>query len=214
MAKRTYTSTVRAAAARETHAAILQAAESLFVERGYVRTTVAGIAERAGVALNTVYTSVGGKPAIVEALAVEGTEDEEVQAALAAVQTATDPAEVLRRTAESTGAITRRHDAILTVLFDNATADPAVAAAAEQAVKRYRERLSVIADYLVSLGAVETDVVRTEQVLWFYFGQAAWKTVRGFGWSWADCAAWLSAQAAVTLLGVEAREAHGAEARG
>ncbi|WP_194916238.1 TetR/AcrR family transcriptional regulator [Catenulispora rubra] len=205
MAKRTYTSTVRAAAARETHAAILKAAESLFVERGYVRTTVAGIAERAGVALNTVYTSVGGKPAIVEALAVEGTEDEEVQAALAAVHDTTDPAEVLRRTAESTAAITRRHDSILTVLLDNATADPAVAAAAEQAVRRYRERLRVIAEYLVSLGAVETDVARTEQVLWFYFGQSAWKTVRGFGWSWADSAAWLAEQAAASLLGPEAR---------
>ncbi|MEY9855632.1 AcrR family transcriptional regulator [Catenulispora sp. GAS73] len=212
MAKRTYTSTVRAAAARETHAAILKAAESLFVERGYVRTTVAGIAERAGVALNTVYTSVGGKPAIVEALAVEGTEDEEVQAALAAVHDTTDPAEVLRRTAESTAAITRRHDAIMTVLLDNATADPAVAAAADQAVRRYRERLRVIAEHLVSLGAVETDVARTEQVLWFYFGQSAWKTVRGFGWSWADSAAWLAEQAAASLLGPKAQESQDAQA--
>lgn len=212
MAKRTYTSTVRAAAARETRAAILKAAESLFVERGYVRTTVAGIAERAGVALNTVYTSVGGKPAIVEALAVEGTEDEEIQAALAAVHAATDAAEVLRLTAESTGAITRRHDAILTVLFDNATADPAVAAAAERAVARYRERLSIIAEHLVGLGTVRTDVVRTEQILWFYFGQAAWKTVRGFGWSWADGAAWLAAQADAALLGPRGRVAEGQDA--
>ncbi|ACU73097.1 transcriptional regulator, TetR family [Catenulispora acidiphila DSM 44928] len=198
--KRTYTSPVRAAGARETHAAILRAAESLFVERGYVQTTVAGIAERAGVALNTVYTSVGGKPAIVEALAVEGTEDEGIQASLAAVHVATEPREVLRLTAESTGAITRRHEAILTVLFDNATADPAVAAAAEQAIKRYREHLSVIAEHLVGLGAVHTDEVRTEQVLWFFFGQTAWKTVRGFGWSWTEGAEWLTAQAASALL--------------
>lgn len=200
MAKRTYTSTVRAAAARETHAAILKAAESLFVERGYVRTTVAGIAERAGVALNTVYTSVGGKPAIVEALAVQGTEDEGIQAALAAVHDETDPREVLRLTARSTGAITRRHEAILTVLFDNATADPAVAAAAEQAVERYRERLRVIAEHLVTLPVVDTDAVRTEQILWFYFGRTAWQTVRSFGWDWDEGAAWLSAQAAAALL--------------
>lgn len=200
MAKRTYTSTVRAVAARETHAAILQAAEELFTERGYARATVSGIAERAGVALNTVYTSVGGKAALMEALTREGTEDQEIDTVVAAVRDSTDGREVLRLTAESTGEITRRHESLLNLLFENATADPAVAAAAEQAVKRYRERLSLIAEHLVALRAVRTDAARSEQILWFYFGQGAWKTVRGLGWSWADSAEWLAAQAAEALL--------------
>jgi hypothetical protein len=75
-----------------------------------------------------------------------------------------------------------------------------VAAAAEHAVERYRERLALVADHLVAVRAVRPDAVRTEQILWFYFGQGAWRTVRGFGWSWEDGAAWLAAQAADALL--------------
>lgn len=200
MAKRTYTSTVRAAAARQTRAAILKAAESLFTERGYVRATVADIADRAGVALNTVYSNVGGKAAIVEALALEGTNDEEIQATLATIRTSKDATEILRLTAEGTGTITRRHEAILTVLFDNAIADPAVAAVAQQTVNRYRENLNAIAAHLVGLGAVNTETLMTEQILWFYFGQGAWKTVRGYGWTWEQSTAWLTSQAATALL--------------
>ncbi|MFJ6074003.1 TetR/AcrR family transcriptional regulator [Streptomyces sp. NPDC093065] len=200
MTKRTYSSRVRAVAAGRTHTAILRAAEELFVERGYTRSTVSAIADRAGVALNTVYTSVGGKPALVDALAREGTEDEEIQTALDAMLASADGLEVLRLTGRSTGEITRRHARVLNFLRDNATADPAVAAAAEHAVERYRERLALVADHLASLPEVRLDAVRTGQILWFYFGQDAWRTVRGFGWTWAEGADWLAARAADALL--------------
>ena len=97
MAKRAYTSTVRAVAARETRAAILRAAMELYAEQGYARATVAGIAERAGVALNTVYTSVGGKAALLEALVDEGVEDEQIQVTLTAVLAARDAREISPR---------------------------------------------------------------------------------------------------------------------
>lgn len=200
MAKRTYSSRVRAVAAGQTQTAILRAAEELFVERGYTRTTVAAIAERAGVALNTVYTSVGGKPALVDALAREGTDDEEIQTALTMLLASTDGGEILRLTAESTGEITRRHARVLNFLRDNATAEPAVAAAADHSVERYRERLALVANHLASLPEVQLDPVRTEQILWFYFGQDAWRTIRSFGWTWAEGADWLAARAAGALL--------------
>lgn len=200
MAKRTYTSTVRAGAAQETRAAILRAAEELFTERGYARATLSAIAQRAGVALNTLYTSVGGKPVLMEALAQEGTEDAEIQAVIAAVRASRDGREVLCLTAEGTGRITRRHENMLNLLLENAAADPAVAAVAERTVTRYRERLALIADHLVALRAVRTDAVRTEQILWFYFGQGAWKAVREFGWDWSGSAAWLAEQAEAALL--------------
>jgi AcrR family transcriptional regulator len=40
----------------------------VFLERGYVATTMPAIAERAGVALDTVYASVGRKPALFREL--------------------------------------------------------------------------------------------------------------------------------------------------
>lgn len=200
MAKRTYTSAVRTNAARETRAAILRASQELFLERGYTRATLSAIAERAGVALNTLYTSVGGKPALVAALAQEATEDTAIAETIAAVQASDDGWEILRLTAESTGRITRRHEKVLNLLYENAAVDPAVAAVAEQAAARYRERLTLIADRLVALRAVGTDTVLTEQILWFYLGQGAWRTVRDFGWDWSDSAAWLARQAAAALL--------------
>jgi AcrR family transcriptional regulator len=200
MTRRTYTSEVRARAARETRAAILRAAGGLFAEQGYARTSVAAIAARAGVALNTVYTSVGGKSALIEALVRDGTADTAIDAALAEMLTLTDGARILRLLAESTGEVTRRQAVTLRVLLDNATSDPAVAAAADLAVRRYRDRLGRIAAHLIDVGAVRTDVTRTEQILWFYFGTASWTTVRELGWGWPEAAAWLADQSAAALL--------------
>src|SRR5262249_18658816 len=60
--KRRYDATRRRQAAARTHAAILDAARELFTERGYTATPMTTIADRAGVALDTVYASVGRKP--------------------------------------------------------------------------------------------------------------------------------------------------------
>jgi AcrR family transcriptional regulator len=59
--KKPYTSTLRAAQARATRRAIVDAAARLFSQHGYGATTVDAIAEAAGVSRKTVFTSVGGK---------------------------------------------------------------------------------------------------------------------------------------------------------
>jgi AcrR family transcriptional regulator len=51
-----------------TRTAILDAASALFAERGYVATTVDDIADAAHVAAGTVYTSVGDKAQLLEAV--------------------------------------------------------------------------------------------------------------------------------------------------
>jgi AcrR family transcriptional regulator len=51
----------RAIAAEATQAAIVQAASRLFIDRGYVATTLAEIAREAGVAIQTIYNSIGSK---------------------------------------------------------------------------------------------------------------------------------------------------------
>jgi len=200
MTRRTYTSDVRARQARETRATILRAAVDLFREHGYARTSVAAVASHAGVALNTVYTSVGGKPALIEALVDEGTGEELIESHVAAMIASTDPRAILRQLAEGTGEVTRRRADLLRILVDNRTSEPVVAAAADRAVARYRERLRRVADHLAALGAVTPDPARTEQILWFYFGTAAWTTARELGWDWPDAAAWLATQAATALL--------------
>ncbi|HEX9123933.1 MAG TPA: helix-turn-helix domain-containing protein [Actinomycetota bacterium] len=53
--------TRREIAAEATQALIVETADRLFMERGYVATTIESIAEEAGVAVQTIYNSVGSK---------------------------------------------------------------------------------------------------------------------------------------------------------
>jgi AcrR family transcriptional regulator len=53
---------------RETRRRILRAAHDLFIEQGYGATTLQGIAERAGVAVQTIYFAFGNKPSLLKEL--------------------------------------------------------------------------------------------------------------------------------------------------
>ncbi len=66
--KRRYDATKRREAAGRTRQAILAAALELFTQRGYTATSMVAIAERADVALDTIYASVGRKPALARLL--------------------------------------------------------------------------------------------------------------------------------------------------
>lgn len=55
----------RVLAAEATRKAIVEAASRLFLERGYVATTLAEIAREAGVAIQTIYNSIGSKPDVL-----------------------------------------------------------------------------------------------------------------------------------------------------
>src|SRR5919197_885014 len=66
--RRRYESPGRREQAAATRQAILEAAEQLFAERGYVGTSVAEIAEEARVALKTVYAVFGTKAEVLRGL--------------------------------------------------------------------------------------------------------------------------------------------------
>ncbi len=76
--RRGYHAPQRTEQAAATRRAVLDAARELFTTRGYAATTVAQLAERAGVAVDTLYAAVGRKPAILRELvetAISGTDD-------------------------------------------------------------------------------------------------------------------------------------------
>jgi len=66
--RRRYESAIRQEQARETRLRVLEAARRLFLERGYIATTISAIAQEAGVATQTVYVVFGNKRAILVAL--------------------------------------------------------------------------------------------------------------------------------------------------
>jgi AcrR family transcriptional regulator len=65
---RQYNSPRRQTQARETRAAILDAARTSFLERGYAATTVGDIAAAVGVSVETVYKAFGNKAGLVKAI--------------------------------------------------------------------------------------------------------------------------------------------------
>ncbi|HWO61182.1 MAG TPA: TetR family transcriptional regulator [Umezawaea sp.] len=202
MATREYRSSVRARHAEDTRRTIVDAAVALFAEQGYARTSVAAVAAAAGVALNTVYTSVGGKSALIMALTDDGAGDPTAIETVRRIAEADDPVEILRLTAEGTARVRRARWRVLGILLDNRTSDPDVAAAADAATRVVRDRLDLVAARLVEVGGLRPglDVDRVGQVLWFYFGFEAWRTARDLGWGWDDATAWLADQAAGALL--------------
>jgi len=75
--KRRYDSARRREQAAATRHSVIAAARGLFIENGYAATTVADIARRAGVAVDTVYSAVGRKPALLREVvetAISGTD--------------------------------------------------------------------------------------------------------------------------------------------
>ena len=64
--RRAYNSPLRADQAQQTRRRILESARRLFVAHGYAGTTVAAIADDAGVVPETIYLSLGGKRGLLE----------------------------------------------------------------------------------------------------------------------------------------------------
>ena len=69
---RRYHSTRRQQQARLTREAILDAARRRFLDDGYTATTIAAIAGDAGVSVDTIYKTFGGKPGLVRAICEQG----------------------------------------------------------------------------------------------------------------------------------------------
>jgi AcrR family transcriptional regulator len=66
--RRSYNSSGRRSQAQRTRADVIQNARDLFIEHGYTGTTMAAVAARAGVSVETIYKSIGNKPAVLKAV--------------------------------------------------------------------------------------------------------------------------------------------------
>jgi AcrR family transcriptional regulator len=64
--RRSYDSSGRREASARSQAAVVAAASTLMLERGYAATTIGDVAERAGVSTAFVYSSFGSKPGLLK----------------------------------------------------------------------------------------------------------------------------------------------------
>src|SRR5580704_15132647 len=128
--KRPYDSTQRDASSAATRGRILAAARDSIVGSGYRKATVAEIARKAGVNVDTVYALVGRKPVILREL-IEGAisgRDEAVEAEerdyVVAVRAEPDPRRKLAIYASALRSIHARLAPLVLALRDAATTEP------------------------------------------------------------------------------------------
>ena len=193
----------REVAAAETRREILRAARRLFAAHGYAGTSLQQIAEESGVAVQTIYSSVGSKAALV--LALNDLVDEEAGVAQlgAGVLRETDPPTMIAKGIHLTRQLNERCGDLLQVLLSAAPAEPDVAAALADGMRRHESGGSAIAQRLGALGALRagTTPERAAAVFAMMTSPASWlQLTQRAGWTFNQSEAWLTESLAQLLL--------------
>jgi AcrR family transcriptional regulator len=172
--RRPYHSPRRQEQARLTQRAILDAALPLFVERGYAGTSLADIAQAAGVALKTVQAIFGTKAKLLSALwdvTVAGDD-----AAISVAERAwfremlgePDARRQLELGARVARRIKHRVGALTEVVRRAAQADPEIGDLWQQMQDQFLENQTMLAESLAAKGALRggLDVAEVAEMLW------------------------------------------------
>jgi AcrR family transcriptional regulator len=197
----------RAVQAAETRTLIVSVASRLFAEQGYVPTTIEAIASESGVALQTVYNSVGNKAALLSAV---------LDAAASGPHSPSNVLELMRkRTAEAADfealitvladwfvEVHRRTGPVVGVIAQAAAVDPAVeklqTARALQRLERYGEAAAAVrARGGLRSGMSDADAAAA---IWSLGHPQTYRTLVGeAGWSAKAYRDWLKSSLAAAL---------------
>ena len=205
--KRSYSSAKRETQARETRRSILDEARTLFVATGYTATTIQAIAERAGVAVQTVYAVFGNKRELLRQL-IESTivgDDEPLPITERSEAQAVADEPDARRRAELDAAlsrsITERVAPIVRVAEEAAASDPELAAMMD--VVKAARRKEMIASVKILAGPDGLRVDRGEAAATLYIlysPQVAGMLMGDYGWSPERYERWLARMLLETVI--------------
>jgi AcrR family transcriptional regulator len=193
----------REVAAAETRREILRAARRLFAERGFASTSVQQIAEESGVAVQTIYSSIGSKAALVLALNDLIDEEADVAGLAAGLLAETDPPQLIAKGVHLTRRLNERCGDLIQVLLSAEVAEPEAAAAVADGMRRHEHGASHIAQRLAALGAlgVGTTPERASAVFSMMTSPASWRQLTHHaGWTFDEAEAWLTPSLAQLLL--------------
>jgi AcrR family transcriptional regulator len=208
---RRYSMALRGEQTAATRSRIIDAATAQFVELGYPRTTLAGVAERAGVSVQTIYNLIGGKSVLLKTVydvTIAG-DDEPVPISerpyAKATMEATDGPECLRRYAAMARILGERVLPLYRVLLGQAAGgDPDLRAWVETIEsERAVGSRAMIAHLAGRFGLREgLDPETAEDVLWTLNApEVADRLVNRRGWSWERFEAWFAATLIDVLFG-------------
>jgi AcrR family transcriptional regulator len=188
--KRSYDASRRQERARRNHARIIETAERRFLRDGYASTTVADIAAAAGVSVDTIYKSFGGKPGLIRAIrdrALEGQQavpaeqrSDQIQAREA------DPRAIITAWGAFVAELAPRAAPILLLIRDVAASDDEVRALRDEIDADRLQRMTDNAGRLQDAGHLRPGISLADaaDVLWTYSSAELYELlVLRRGWS-------------------------------
>jgi AcrR family transcriptional regulator len=187
--------------AQATRDMIVSAAQALFLEQGYICTTIDAIAERAGVATSTVYAIFGSKRGILRAIRDSWHERTHIREVLNNPEQSTNPQVRLDQLAEATRKQWEMGAEVTAIYTGAAAADPRAAAELSQALTGRREGLQSFARNLEPHLRSGLDALHAASILQaLCMPEVFDELVRHSGWTGDEYQAWLSATLKSQLL--------------
>jgi AcrR family transcriptional regulator len=209
-AVRRYESPLRRTQAAATRRAIIDAATRLFVERGFVATTMDAIAEAAGVSRATVFTAVGSKATLLKTaydVALVG-DDEPVPMPqrpwAQGVRLATTPGAMLEAYADLILVVSGRLGPLTEAIRGAASADPEVRQVWEKTQEERRIGAGNIVRMAIERGGLREglDPEQAADIVWLLNDAGNYqRLVNERGWSPAAFRDWVAATLRAQLLG-------------
>jgi AcrR family transcriptional regulator len=204
--RRRYATPVRDARAAATRARIRSAAEALFLENGYARTSMSEIAKAAGVAEKTVYLAFPTKAALLNEIIVSSIRDEaserpfreQMEQALAA-----PAARLIELFAEINAQLMSRTARVLALGESAASADPQLAELRERGHATMRSDFQAVAQALAAQGALagDVDVDTAAATIYGIVNESVYlRLIDGCGWTSDRYHDWLARVLAKALL--------------
>lgn len=207
--RRPYVSNLRQAQAESTRRSIVLAAAALFVELGYSATTITGVAERAGVSRRTVFSAVGGKPALLKLAwdwAVAGDDRPVVMAdrsSVKAMLAESDPQRLVHMWVVFVTEVAIRSAAMWRVLEVAADTDADVAELRDTVDRQRHGGAQSFIDHLAAQGGLRSNVTRAQAADWCcaHMTSALYRDlVLQRGWPLARYRQWLNHTISAALL--------------
>ena len=204
---RRYTSAVRDEQAARTRARIVSAASELFLERGYARTTMKDVADRAGVARDTVHATFGSKARLLTALidvqlvpdgsVANVTDSPEVRA----IRDEVDQKKQIEMFATWICDLSPRIRPIREVLRTASAVEPEMAEVFREMDGYRLKNMHVYARWIAARGPLRVSTKRAGEILWTLSSpEVARMLCDDLGWSKAQHARWLTDTVMASLL--------------
>lgn len=193
----------REVAAAATRREILRVARQLFAEHGYANTSVQQIADESGVAVQTIYSSVGSKAALLLALNDLIDEEAGIGPLAAEMGNEKDPAQLIGKAVHLTRQLNERCGDLIWVLLSAEPAEPDVAAAVADGMRRHEMGAVSLGRQLDSLGALTAGMApeRAATVFSMMTSPASWRQLtQNAAWTFDDGEAFLTDSITKLLL--------------